>query len=236
MAVPLLFLYVYSSLVEPLYLVGRYDITALPPYLLLAALGFERLVLLVPPRRRLPAFVALLVGLGGLATHAYRSAVFHPALASDGGANTMRGEILQKYLSPEDAIVCTGMMFTPTRYQMMRRGLDAPIVTFPRSQMHHVGWFHAPDVVRLEETTARGDARDIVDWIAADPPRHRLLWCLVPVTVHDREDFTRILDWLLAEVRARGCRTVTPPGEEQRWQELGIYPIGPGGSPTLNPR
>lgn len=135
---PLVFLFAWSWIKSPLYVVGRVEAAALPPLLLLVASGVRAL----PPRARLvvPVAAALLalVPLQSLRSHDTRSE--ERAMA--------RG--LAKALRPGDVVVVTGVMRHAFEYYLGREAPGAIVRAWPSQLERHPAWIDWSEYTDLE--------------------------------------------------------------------------------------
>jgi hypothetical protein len=142
---PLLFLWAYSFLIAPLYLVGRYDLFAQPAYLLLLACGFTRMqsgfqswrqnssqtVYLRFPRLLILVSLIFAADLFCRWTFPLDPQIFH---------HRQRVDFLARNLQPADILICTGLEASPTLYYLRQSRIDIPLYTFPTDTLRHIGW------------------------------------------------------------------------------------------------
>ena len=173
--VPLLGAWLYSYARQPLYLPGRYDTIVLPPFLMLLAIGLDRLAAW---RSRAPAVIAAVMVLG-LATLSW-TPVFGPV--ADGDPQDCHAAAkLAKEAGPGDRVVALGMRQAVTAYYAAREGFTGTITSFPTEVTQHPGWYSAARF-RADQGRVAADgaalAATLVDaaragravWILADPP------------------------------------------------------------------
>jgi hypothetical protein len=126
----------------PVYVVGRYDVLALPLFLLGIAVGLSSLFF----RARLVSLTLL----GALST---------TSLIGYYGRNPLRGvvpqaEVVTRFAGPGDAVLCTGFTRNPLEYYVRRRGSAIPFHSYPMSTARHRGWVdetELQDAGRLSE-------------------------------------------------------------------------------------
>ena len=142
-AVPLGLLWAIS-LERPVYLLGRYDLIALPGFAILAGLGFLRLP--PGPRAFIAAAAAVLVAFS-------LAPVYRPAPAEQ---SVTRGvaERLVPALRHGDVLLFTGFGVPAVRYALRLHGRDPAFVTLPASTARHAGWV---DLRGLRDPRARSE-------------------------------------------------------------------------------
>jgi len=134
---PLVFLWGYSEVREPLYLVGRYDVFAQGAYLVLVAAGLSRTQAKMGRGAWLLAVTVggiLAGGLAGRWEFPLDPQVFHHAARVAYVAGETNGGA---------GIVCTGLEASPTMYWLAQRGLSLPVETVPRETKEHIGWLNS---------------------------------------------------------------------------------------------
>ncbi|MEZ4217420.1 MAG: glycosyltransferase family 39 protein [Myxococcota bacterium] len=167
----------YSLAVAPIYLPGRYDTIALPPFVLLYAAGLERVA-------RTPAGwpIALAVVVFTVASHGH---AFDPPAASKDRLAALH---IAQRARPDDVVVTTGYRRCVTAYYLRRAASPVEVVSFPSAMARHPGWYS--ERLFLEDRDAlASDARAI----AASP---HAVW--VVRSTHDAVNAV-LLDALAAE-------------------------------------
>jgi hypothetical protein len=155
------------SLVRPVYLIGRYDLIALPGLALLAGTG---IALLHKVGQALIALMAALLTAASLAP----SYGLPPEYASLSRPISRK---LAPALRESDVLLFTGYSMPEVRYLLLRQGIDPRFYTIPLSTAEHPGWIDRRllgdvDALRAEAASAgraaAASARGIV-WLIADP-------------------------------------------------------------------
>jgi hypothetical protein len=168
---PLAFLWGYSAIATPIYLVGRYDLFAQPTYLVLLAIGFSRLQTKTALGHRLirwlpPALVGLVLAAGIECHFAFPldPQIFH---------HQARISYLAGQIQPGESILCTGLEASPTLYWLHQQHIIAPVSTFPRETLSHTGWLLDDDqiVARRDQWAAASLAA-----LSAASPNHARVW------------------------------------------------------------
>jgi len=142
--VPLLGACAYSFMRQPIYLVGRYDTIALPPFLLLFAAGLERLLCFAPRAGWLAPITAVGLAATSLAPY-FGDAVVPGKHDVDAAAALIRD------IRPEDVVVTTGLRRAVVEYQLHRAGLHPKIYSFPPEIADHPGWY-SPNRILADPT------------------------------------------------------------------------------------
>ena len=148
---PLAGLWIASILTQPLYVVGRYDLVALPAFLGLTGVGLAELQKrlaqrLGPPSVAIPAAGVAILAAGALVPR-YRADA-----APDARPLARRADLLASAARPDDLIVSVDLAASNVLFLSRERGLPSKVATFPPEILAHWGWFNA------EESAARGAA------------------------------------------------------------------------------
>lgn len=112
---PLLLLW-SASWVQPMYLIGRYDVVALPGVLLLLGAGLAK----IHGHRMIGAWLAGLLALAILVVTTSRTAAYLTAPSTHLSQNT--AELLDDVVADGDAVVFTNLTALPVVYYLSRRG------------------------------------------------------------------------------------------------------------------
>jgi hypothetical protein len=139
MLLPLLLLFAYSVVRQPIYLVGRYDLIGLAGCSGLvgaACLAAWRLLQRLSRAASL-AVPAVLVVLG---TFSLYPAIEQTATGLHANLESERGELLASKLRTGDLLIATGLEGAKVAYQMIQNGLDCDLITFPLDTRAHFGW------------------------------------------------------------------------------------------------
>jgi mannosyltransferase len=150
------------SFAVPIYVVGRYDVLALPLFLGLAARGWERL----QGRASLIA-TGMVTLLAVISLTGYYS---RPPLQ---GAE-IQATVIAAHAGPRDVVLAMGFTRNPLEYYARERGVTAAFFSFPSSLGDHRGWLdeevlHDPAVLSL-------DAARVVDDLASRLRAGDMLW------------------------------------------------------------
>jgi 4-amino-4-deoxy-L-arabinose transferase-like glycosyltransferase len=136
-AIPLVEAALYSGLVRPIYLLGRYEIMVLPAWLALAAAGAESLLRRSGARPIAAAGLqtAWVVGLAAV-SFSYTAAVQRRFPEQEMAAR------LAPELRPGDRVVFTGLYRAAMEYYLRRAGAVYTAASFPPDAGQHLGWFY----------------------------------------------------------------------------------------------
>jgi hypothetical protein len=129
----LLLSYAYSFLVTPLYLVGRYDTIALPAFLILLAMGIDK----VWTARPYLGWALVLVLFVLVQSSYARLLDPTPQRSQDLDA----ANYLIPRARPDDVIIATEYRYATTTYYLRRGGCTTPVYTFPEEVADHPGWY-----------------------------------------------------------------------------------------------
>lgn len=132
LALPIASALLLSSFLAPHYVPGRVDQLVYPAYALLLGAGIAAL----PARGLRAASGVALVGFGVAMHSAYATDAV--ARGFDGSDRALAAAVAE-VLRPGDVILCTGLTRAPLAYELGRRGIDAPILSFPRETALHLG-------------------------------------------------------------------------------------------------
>lgn len=140
---PLLFTLLYSLLVRPIYVVGRYDTLVYPPLLCMLAIGTDAVC------RALGRFSQPVVVIVAAAVLWAVPGFYMTRLHLAAGGNTIRKQetrcqILAQMARPDDLIVCLDLEGLFFAYDLLKRPLTTPWITFPASTGTHPGWLEFP--------------------------------------------------------------------------------------------
>ena len=221
---PLLFLWAYSALRHPIYLVGRYDICAQPAYLGLLAVGIAAMT-----GRRARSAMAQTTTAGSwclacilliLMGHLLRARWSAPRDTPD-HERTLRAEFLQQWTSTRDVMVCTELEAASTLYECRLRGIPGEVRTLPADTLTHFGWEEpverlATETHQIEDQTAAllddMDRRGVRRLWIVIRPGGKLPWERGPSTFGDC-----VASQLIARARKPAAGEKVPdPGNCQR--------------------
>jgi len=153
---PLVVALAYSQLIDPIYLPGRYDTVALPAFLLLYAVGLERLSRI---HRRLWVGPMLVIGVAALALMSNSTAFRAPAESPYDSA----AEVLAERAEVGDLVVATGYGRCPFEYALDRSGLELEIASFPAELARHPGWYSERSLLD-QPAQLEADAAALASW------------------------------------------------------------------------
>ena len=129
LVVPLGLLWNISHL-RPVYLLGRYDLLALPGFAILAGVGFARLA---------PAARVLVAGAAAVLAAISLAPIYRPAPAQQSVTRGVATRLLPA-LRAKDVLLFTGFGTPAVRYALRLHGRDPAFVTLPASTARHAGW------------------------------------------------------------------------------------------------
>ena len=118
------------SLARPVYLLGRYDLLALPGFAILAGIGVARAR--PAPRVSVAAAAAVLAAISLAPT-------YRPAPEEQSVTRGVAVRLLPA-LRNGDVLLFTGFGMPAVRYALLLRGRDPAFVTLPASTARHAGW------------------------------------------------------------------------------------------------
>jgi uncharacterized membrane protein len=155
------------SFLIPIYVVGRYDIIALPVFLALAARGWDE----VPTRQAIVLGVAVAC-LSVVALWAYFSR------APLQGARA-QAALLAAHARSDDAVLAIGPTRNPLEYYLRDRGVLLTFFSFPSSFDQHRGWMDEREL--SDPIAASLDAASVMQSVTRRQPPQAGLW-----VVHSR--------------------------------------------------
>ena len=146
----------------PIYMVARYDVIALPLFLLLCASGARSF-----SGVSYATAVTLTAGLAAWALFFYYS---QPPL--QGVAAQAR--IIRTHANASDAVLCTGFTRNPLEYYLRLQKGPIALFSYPTSSAEHRGWIDEDEIA--DQSLMAADARDLVKALhdRLQPPD--LLW------------------------------------------------------------
>jgi uncharacterized membrane protein len=214
---PLLALWLYSVVRQPIYVVGRYDLFAQPALLLLLAAGFSRL------QSRLQAWrgkwiAAIPAGLVALVTLAAIAGRWTFAQSVQAPFYMRRAAYLKAHLQPGDALICTAHEALPMLYYLRAWKLPLELLTFPTDTLQRPGIFLSESELNSRRGTWPEGARRVLDETLA--AGHFRLWiCLDSDLPQIAGKARRERALLFAQVtRDSGWRPMTADPREQEIQ------------------
>ena len=156
----------------PIYMVARYDVIALPLFLLLCASGARSFRGVT-----YATAVTLTVGLAAWALFFYYSKPPLQGVAA-------QARIIRTHANASDAVLCTGFTRNPLEYYVRLQKGPIAFFSYPTSSAEHRGWIDEDEIA--DKSLMAADARDLVKALHDRLQPSDLLW-----VVHSR---------LLAEV------------------------------------
>lgn len=150
------------SFAVPIYVAGRYDVMALPVFLLLCAAGAEGL-----PRNQTIVAGALVLTLAAASLAAYYTR--EPLLGA-----RRQASLLAANSGPADAVLAMGFTRNAVEYYVREAGGSMPFYSFPSSLGAHRGWVDERELASRDAATL--DAGRVVRTLAAREPAGGRLW------------------------------------------------------------
>lgn len=240
---PLLGLWIASVLAQPIYVVGRYDLIALPAFLGLAGVGIGELQRGLS--RSTGAAAAVAVPAAILAVLAMGAILprFRADAAPDSRPNTRRADLLASVVGPEDLIVSHDLAASNVLFLTRQRRIAAKVVTFPAEILGHWGWFNADESMGRGTGALTEEAVAILEAHRDAHPRGRV-WLLPHLKSlsalgrpHEGNPHQQLFDILLAACRREGMVLSYPAGADpNEYLRVGLVPLsftgrGNGSSP-----
>jgi len=233
---PLLVLFGYSLVRQPIYVVGRYDILAQPAYLALLACGLSRLHGALgrnsqawgrPLKFAFAGFVLMLPTVNVVGRWVL------PDEQLSQPRHTLRGALLQELAAPHDLVVCLGLEGAGTKYQVLRGQIPVEVITFPRDTLSHLGWIASGAALDAQMPQQPAEAAAIFDQASRAGCQH--VWVVLDQYAYDGHryqlpdphrpmDARHYLIWLLTSQAAaqRGWVPWRSPGYQALLERGGI--------------
>ena len=123
----------YFWLIAPIYYVGRYDTIVLPVFLIVFAIGLERILRM--DRRVGTVAMMLVVGLAGVSC----STAFGQPFSGE-PEDVMAAQYLAAHAAPGDPIVTTELREPVVAYYLDRAAHHRELGSFPSEIGKHPGW------------------------------------------------------------------------------------------------
>jgi len=154
---PLLLMWGYSISVRPIYLVGRYDIVALPAFCMLAGWGISRWVKSGRPtwlRLRSIIVIVLLGSMWMTTLVPYYQGLKNPRFMR----SSLSASFLVDKMQPGDALVYQGLRRSRLEYALGRRGfIPSHQSSFPAEIDRHPAWISIEDMMsRMDDLHHEG--------------------------------------------------------------------------------
>lgn len=232
---PLIGLWLVSALVRPLYVVGRYDLPALPAFLGLMGMGIDglqRSPLGLRGRRALvPSFLAPVILVTILAVGGYIPR-WRTIAEPDARPNRRRADLLARVVRPVDLLVAHDLAASNVLFLTREREIAAPLVTFPAEILGHWGWFNADESLQRGRETLVLEAIAVLENQRKGHPDGRV-WLLPhlkslsrPGRPHAGNAHQELLDVFLEACRREKMVLSYPPGADaQNYGRVGIIPL-----------
>jgi hypothetical protein len=196
--VPLLGAWLYSSLGEPLYLVGRYDTMVLPVFLILFAAGLDKMIIRTGPWVG-GSLVAVVVILAAVSSSL---AVGAPAAADE--EDVMAAQFLARQAAPGDPIVSTDLRRPVVDYYLDRAGHHSEFISFPFENRDHPCWHSVSHLLADPARLAR-EGEALADRLTEAARQGHTVWLLAS---EDDQVNTRLYDPLFRRLVIDDARSV----------------------------
>lgn len=149
---PLVAAWAYSAVRQPLYLPGRYDTIVLPLFLMVLAVGFDRLITIRGWLASIAAVCVLVLAALSWAPE------LGPTMTPD-PEDRLAGLDLAREAASGDVVVSLALRETVTAYYASRAGFRGAIISFPSEVTQHPGWYSAERMrARPQQLEADGEA------------------------------------------------------------------------------
>ncbi len=211
-AAPMVFLLAYTWLIKPLYVVGRYDVPALPMYLLLMAIGLQELTARLRAVNRVaalvPACVVVIVALAALTPKLALGNTAYPEHAS-----VRLGGMFQTWAKPGDVVIALDITGPLASYVVTRFGQGLTMHPYPAVSLHNLGPSELNHRVMTQESSFRAEAANLAAGL-----RGRRVW-LIGTDIYEDEaasGYPRLKLLLMKELPQhtgrQGPGAARPPG------------------------
>jgi hypothetical protein len=167
---PLCAAWLYSALVQPVYLVGRYDTIVLPAFLILMGVGLDRLL---RARWWIGAPVVVVVLWLGVTWFA---AVARNTTYVDTDER-LAAAFIAEHAKASDPIVTTGFRRAVFAYYLDRAAHPAMIFSFPSEVAEHPGWYRADRLLADPASLAR-DGANLAKELISRAQQGQSVWIL----------------------------------------------------------
>jgi hypothetical protein len=173
---PLVIAWLYSTLIRPNYLVGRYDLVAWPACMAWMGLGIAQASRLAAPKRS--GWLTTLVGVVLVSCSLVpisRMAALHPPPTF----HNVRAQRMAQLTSPGDLVIAFSYDRDYLQYYLHRAGFQADIASFPSWLERQVGWVDTEaDLARERAGLLEQDAARLIERIGAVLARDGQVWIL----------------------------------------------------------
>lgn len=203
LAFPLVTAWLYSFVRQPLYLVGRYDTIALPAFLILLAIGLDKIVRVQPWAGAGAAAVILWLAV----LSSSNSVGAEPFVSEENSLDLTTARHLARHASPSDPIVTLGFRRPVTAYYLDRAGRDHRMTSFPFEVADHPGWYGAAQMLS-DPGRLTGEGQRLAQELVAAARQGRAVWILMSSFVDVDDYLYRALGPHMAIDEARSRRDV----------------------------
>ncbi len=162
--------WVYSLLYVPLYLPGRYDTIVLPLFLVLFAVGIDRIW-------RWQRWAGSLIAIGAFALATMGSFSTLDPSAVPVSLDVHAGRTLARVAAPGDRVIATALRGQVTLYYAARSGFHGTIQTYPSEVNDHPGW-ESPDRMLTDPMRLQEDAEKLIGELVDTARRGHRIWIL----------------------------------------------------------
>jgi hypothetical protein len=232
---PLIGLWFVSVLYKPIYIVGRYDIVALPAFLGLMGIGIDALQKLnfgtrtrwaFTPSTVIPVIVLPVLVVGALLPRYTLDA------RPDARPNRERADLLARFVAPGDLLVAHDLAASNVLFLTRERKIDARLATFPPEILAHWGWFNADESLARGRETLLNEAASMLEAQRREHPGSRV-WLLPHLKVlsrpgapHRDNPHQELLDLFLTAAHNENLALSYPDGADPgTFQRVGIVPL-----------
>jgi len=191
------------SLVRPVYLLGRYDLLALPGFALLAGVGIARLA---------PGVRVAIAGAAAILAATSLAPVYRPAPAQQSIARGVTARLLPA-LHDDDVLLFTGFGMPAVRYALLVHGRDPAFVTIPASTARHAGWV---DLRRLRDPQGLREEVPRAARAAAKRAANGRIWLVEDLREPGGVEILRALQGMRFRPGLRMALSASVPG---RWSQ-----------------
>ena len=200
---PLVGLWLYSFLVQPLYVVGRYDTIALPAFLILLGVGVDKIF-------RINGWigagvVAVVLCLAALSASTSLGAP--PFISRENEIDLGTARHLSEKAAPGDPIVALGHRYLVTIYYLDRANRPHEVSMFPFELADHPGWYSARRMLRDPARLAR-EGQELAQRLVGATRQGHPVWILMSSFVDVDDYLYRALRPHVAIDEARSRRDI----------------------------
>ncbi|MEO6029070.1 MAG: glycosyltransferase family 39 protein [Candidatus Binatia bacterium] len=175
--VPLAVALAVSVLRSPIYVVGRYDIIAWAPYVILAGAVLARLPVLIA----LPA-LALWIVLSCVTLVPHLTTDRPIRVAADRGA--MLADMIGRRAVAGDVVIFSASTRPVTEHYLGAYAARLRLISYPLGTDDHLGWIDLR--IATDETFASNEAQRMSTWLTTLTPPPTRLWIVEPTSMGNR--------------------------------------------------